>query len=123
MIGRIYSVARLATGGTRGGQNILEGAKTIVGTSNRFRVVTDVVYDDFMQWERPLGVARVPSRLSATRRASSSSQVRDGHPAARLASHEVAKSYGKITQNQDLGVLNALSGRQMSGRASLLDDW
>ena len=36
-----------------------------MGTSNRFRVVTDVVYDDFMQWERPLGVARVPWRLAA----------------------------------------------------------
>ena len=50
---------------TRGHQKILVATKTIVGTSNRFRVVTDVVYDDFMQWERPLGVTRVPSRLAA----------------------------------------------------------
>ena len=54
-------------------------------TSNRFRVVTEVGYDDFMQWERPLGVAQVPSRLAATRRASPSSRVGEhGHPAARL---------------------------------------
>ena len=68
MIGWIYSDPvriGLATGVTRGYQNFLEGTKTIVGTSNRFRVVTDVAYDDFMQLERPLGVARVPSRLAA----------------------------------------------------------
>ena len=61
MIGWSYSDPvrmGLATGVTRGLQTILEGAKTIVGTSIRFRVVTDVVYDDFMQWERPLGVER-----------------------------------------------------------------
>ena len=45
----------------------MEGAKTIVGASNRFRVGTDVIYDDFMQLERPLGVKRAPSRLAATR--------------------------------------------------------
>ena len=88
MIGWIYSdPVRIGfvSGVTRGHQNFLEATKTIVGTSNRFRVVTDVVYDDFMQWERPLGVARVPSRLAATRRASPSSRVGEhGHPAARL---------------------------------------
>ena len=87
----------------------VEGTKTIVGTSNRFRVVTDVAYDDFMHLERPLGVARVPSRLAAPPRASLSSQTPRLEP-----SRQVAKSFGKITKNQDLGVLNALSGRQMS---------
>ena len=79
MIGWIYSVARLATVVIRGRQKFWEGAKTIVGCSNRFRVVTDVGYDDFMQWERPLGVARVPSRLAATRRAPRAAG--GGHPA------------------------------------------
>ena len=74
-----------------------------MGTSNRFRVVTEVVYDDFMQLERPLGVERVPSRLVATRGASPSNQVREhGHPGAGLEpSHEVAKSYGKIPKPQN----------------------
>ena len=56
MIGWIYSDPvgiGLATGVTRGGQ-IFRGGKTIVGTSNHFMVVTDVVYADCMQWERPL---------------------------------------------------------------------
>ena len=44
------------TGVRNGRQKFLEGAKTIVRTSNRFRVVTDVVYDDFMHLWRPLGV-------------------------------------------------------------------
>ena len=72
--------------------------KNIVGASNRSRVVTDIMYDDFMQWERPLGVYQVPSRLAATRDASPSSQIREhGHPGAGLEpSHEVAKSYSKI---------------------------
>ena len=65
MIGWIYSVARLATVVTRGRQNFWEGAKTIVGSSNRFRVVTDVGYDDFMHSLRPLGAEQVPSRLAA----------------------------------------------------------
>ena len=63
MIGWIYSVSWQVSGVRRGGQKLLEGGKTIVGTSNRFRVVTDVGYDDFMQLGRALGVARVPSRL------------------------------------------------------------
>ena len=128
MLGWIYSDpvrTGFASGVTRGGQKFQRGVKTIVGTSNRFSVVTDVVYDGFMQWERPLGVERVATRFAATHRASPNSQVRkNGHPTASLGpSHQLAKSYGKITQNQDLGLLNTLSGRQMSGHASLLDNW
>ena len=50
----------------------------------------------------------MPSRLAATRRGSSSSQVGEHeHPAARLEpSHQVAKSYAKIPKSQ-------MSGRQM----------
>ena len=76
MIGWIYSDplhTGFVTGVTRGRQNFLEGAKiflegakTIVGASNRPRVLTDVPCDDFMQLEGPLGVARVPSRLAAS---------------------------------------------------------
>ena len=86
------------SGVTRGYQKFLEGTKTIVDASNRFRVVSNVVCDDFVQSGKLLGVERVPSRLAATRGASPSSQVREhGHPAAGLEpSHEVAKSYGKI---------------------------
>ena len=82
------------SGVTRGCQKFVEGAKTIVGASNRFRVVTDVVYDDFMQLERPLGVERVPSRLAEL---VAPPAVREhAHPAAELEpSHEVAKPYGK----------------------------
>ena len=79
MIGWIYSDSLhtgFVTGVTLGDQKILEGAKTIAGASNRPRVVSNVMCDDFMQWERPLGVARVPSRLAATRGASSSSRTR-----------------------------------------------
>ena len=69
MIDWIYSdpvAVGFASGVTRGGQKILEGGKTIVGTSNRFRVVTDVGYGDFTQLGRALGVARVLSRLCDT---------------------------------------------------------
>ena len=90
MIGWIYSVAPLATGVTRGCQKKVEGAKTIAGTSNRFRVLTEVAYDDFMQLERPLGVTRVPSRLAAPPRASPSSQTARLEP-----SHQVPKCFGK----------------------------
>ena len=48
MIGWIYSVAGFATLVTAG-QKILEAGKTVVVTSYRFRVVTDVVYDEFMK--------------------------------------------------------------------------
>ena len=57
MIGSIYSDPvgiGFASGVTRGGQKSLEGGKTIVDTSNRFRVVTDVGHDDFVQLGRPL---------------------------------------------------------------------
>ena len=60
------------TGVRRGGQNFLEGAKTIAGASNRHRVVADVLCGHCMQLERSLGVERVSSRLAATRGASSS---------------------------------------------------
>ena len=52
MIGWIYSDppgVDFRTAVTAGGQNFLEGGKTVVVASNRFRVVTDVVCDDFMQ--------------------------------------------------------------------------
>ena len=65
MIAWFYSVARIWTGVTTSDQQILEGTKTIVDTSNRFRVVSDVVCDDFMQYENLLDVEQVPSRLAA----------------------------------------------------------
>ena len=68
MIGWIYSDPvriGLATVVRRGDQKKLEATKTLADTSNRFRVVSDIVYDDFMQWETPLGVEPVPSRLAA----------------------------------------------------------
>ena len=72
------------TGVRRGHQKILEGTKTIVGVSNRFRVVTDVMYDDFMQFGKPLGVKQVPAPLAAPPGASPSFRLRGrGHPAAR----------------------------------------
>ena len=49
---------------TRGKQKKIEVHKTIVDTSNRFRVVGDVVCDDFMQFGRLLVAERVPSRLA-----------------------------------------------------------
>ena len=60
MIGWIYSVVGFWTVVTAGGQKILEGAKTIVDTSNRSRVVTDVMYDGFMLCEKSLDVVRHP---------------------------------------------------------------
>ena len=45
------------------GAKFLEGCKTIVGASVRSRVGTDVMCDDFMQLERPMGVERVPRAL------------------------------------------------------------
>ena len=58
MIGWIYSDPvriGLRTGVRRDYQKCLEATKTFVDTSNRSRVVTDIMYDDFMQLERPLG--------------------------------------------------------------------
>ena len=64
-------------------QKYLEACKTIVGASNRSRVGTGVVGDDFMDWWRPLDAERVPSRLAATRGVSPSSLVhRRAHPAS-----------------------------------------
>ena len=83
MIGWIYSVAGARSGVTRGRQKFIEGAKTIVDASNRFRVVSNVVCDDFVQSGKLLGVERVPSRLAAPRGTSPSSLVhRRGHPAS-----------------------------------------
>ena len=65
MIAWFYSVARIPTGVTTSYQFFLEGTKTIVDTSNRFRVVSDVVCDDFMQFVKPLGAEQLPSRLAA----------------------------------------------------------
>ena len=51
MIGWIYSDpphTGFVTGVRRGRQKFSEGAKTIVGDSNRSRVGTDVMCDDFM---------------------------------------------------------------------------
>ena len=44
------------------GPKILEEAKTIVELSNRFRIDGNIMCDDFMQFERPLGVQQVPAR-------------------------------------------------------------
>ena len=64
-------------------QKISEGTKTIVDTSNRCRVVSNVVCDDFMQLERPLGAEQLPSRLAAPCGASPSTRVRGhSHPAS-----------------------------------------
>ena len=52
MVGWIYSdpiAIDFVTAVTAGVQKILEAGKTVVDASNRFRVVTDVVCDDFMQ--------------------------------------------------------------------------
>ena len=44
---------------------ILEGTKTVVDTSNHFRVVGDVVCNDFMQYVMSLDTEQLPSRLAA----------------------------------------------------------
>ena len=68
---------------TRGWQKSLEGGKTVVDASNRFRVVSNVVCDDFMQYENLLDVEQVPSCLAAPCGASPSTRVRGhGHTAA-----------------------------------------
>ena len=64
MIGWIYSDPigiGLATGVRRGGQKFLEGAKTIVELSNRFRVDGNIMCDDFTQFERPLVTVADPT--------------------------------------------------------------
>ena len=82
-----------------------------MGTSNRFRVVTDVGYDDFMQWERPLAgwvsresprpLRRLAAPPRAAELANTGIQQRDLSPVT-----QVAKSYAKIPKSQ-------MSGRQM----------
>ena len=51
-------------------QKKLERTKTIGDTSNRSGVVSNVVCDDFMQLERPLGAEQVSACLAAPRGAS-----------------------------------------------------
>ena len=66
MIAWIYSdpeIVDFRTVVTPGGQKFLEGGKTIVVLSNRFRVDGNVMCDDFMQFERPLGAEQVSARL------------------------------------------------------------
>ena len=53
------------TGVTTSYQKFSEGTKTIQDTSNRFRVVSNVMCDDFMQLESPLGAEQVPYGLAA----------------------------------------------------------
>ena len=86
MIDWFYSDHRIVdfvTGVTRAYQKMLEPTKTIVDTSNRPRVVPDVVCDDFMHSERPLSAKQAPSQLAAPWGASASIRVHGhGQPAA-----------------------------------------
>ena len=69
MIGWIYSDpvrAGFWTGVRTSYQNFTEHTKTIVDTSNRFRVVRDVVCDDFIRLWRPLGAKQLPSSLATS---------------------------------------------------------
>ena len=96
MIDLFYSDPRIAgfdTGVRRGHQIFLKGTKTIVGVSNRFRVVTDVMYDDFMQFQKSLDVVRHPPRLVAPLGASLTIRVR-GHG-------HLAASRGPATKSQN----------------------
>ena len=70
MIDWFYSVAGFWTGVTNDVQKFLVTSKTIANASNRFRVVSNVVCDDFMQFGEPLGDEQVAARLGATRAAS-----------------------------------------------------
>ena len=103
MIAWFYSVARIPTGVTTSDQFFLEGTKTIVDTSNRFRVVGDVVCDDFMQFGRLLGAERVPARLAAPPRVPwmvieqpGVNSVTNVEPGIQSDTFLVAKSKGKI---------------------------
>ena len=84
MIDWFYSVAGFWTGVTNDVQKFLVTSKTIVNASNRFRVVSNVVCGDFMQFQStqtsnkslaPRGA--VPSPPDACTR-SSSSEARPG---------------------------------------------
>ena len=96
MIGWIYSDS-VGVGSrtvvTAGRQKKIEGAKTTVDTSNRFRVVTDIMYDDFVQFEKSLDVVRHPPRLVAPLGASLTIRVR-GHG-------HLAASRGPATKSQN----------------------
>ena len=97
MIGWIYSdpvCAGFWTGGRTSYQKFVEHTKTIVDTSNRFRVVSDVVCDGFMQFESLLDVKQAPSCRARPHKASPSFPIRGhGQPAARRGlSHKVEKS-------------------------------
>ena len=63
MIDRFYSVAGFWTGVTNDVQKFLLTSKTIVNASNRFRVVSNVVCGDFMQFGSLPDIKQVPSRL------------------------------------------------------------
>ena len=68
MIDWFYSDPRIVdfvTGVTRAYQKKSEPTKTILDTSNRSRIVTDVVGDDFMHSERPLSAKQVHPCLAA----------------------------------------------------------
>ena len=65
MIAWFYYVVRFLTVITTSHQKKSEGTKTIVDTSNRFRVSRDVEWDDFMQYVMSLGTEQLPSRLAA----------------------------------------------------------
>ena len=65
MIDWIYSVAGFWTGVTTLYQNFSQRTKTVLVTSNRFRVVSNIMCDDFMQFGKPLGPEQVPPRLAA----------------------------------------------------------
>ena len=67
MIAWIYSVACTDRAVTTSYQKISEATKTIVGTSNHFRDVANVVCDDFMDFGDSLGAKQVPARLAAPR--------------------------------------------------------
>ena len=96
MIGWIYSdPVRIgfASGVRRDYQKMLEATKTIVGASNRSRIVTDIMYDDFVQFEKSLDVVRHPPRLVAPLGASLTIRVR-GHG-------HLAASRGPATKSQN----------------------
>ena len=56
------------TGVRRDDQNFVETTKTVVGASNRSRVVTDIMYDDCMKLERPWVPSESPSPCGDSQR-------------------------------------------------------
>ena len=65
MIDWIYSVAGFWTGVRTLYQKFSQRTKTVLVTSNRFRVVSNIMYDGFVQFGKPVGPEQVPSRLAA----------------------------------------------------------